>query len=77
MPKELKEAGRDPREGRPVLRKLEEACAQLGIAPNVSEFRGDYYALPNLIPLLTYPSLEELVMQILEYPLPRRLAAKA
>ncbi len=57
--------------------KLEEACAQLGIAPNVAEFRGDYYALPNLIPLLTYPSLEELVMQILEYPLPRRLAAKA
>jgi hypothetical protein len=57
--------------------KLEEACAELGIAPNVAEFRGDYYALPNLIPLLTYPSLAELVTQILEYPLPQRRDAKA
>ena len=57
--------------------KLEKDCAQLGIAPNVAEFRGDYYALPNLIPLLSYPSLAELVTQILEYPLPQRQAAKA
>jgi uncharacterized protein with von Willebrand factor type A (vWA) domain len=56
--------------------KLEEVCAELGVAPNVAEFRGDYYALPNLIPLLAAPSLGELVMQILEYPLPRRRAAK-
>jgi hypothetical protein len=58
-------------------KKLEEACAELGVAPNVAEFRGDYYALPNLLPLLSYPSLAELVMQVLEYPLPRRRAAKA
>jgi hypothetical protein len=56
--------------------KLEKDCAQLGVAPNLAEFRGDYYALPNLVPLLTYPSLAELVTQILEYPLPRRQAAQ-
>ena len=51
---------------------LEQACAQLGVAPNVFEFRGDYYALPNVIPLLTYPSLADMVMEILSYPLPQR-----
>lgn len=54
---------------------LEEACHALGVAPNVFEFRGDYYALPNVIPLLTYPSLGEMVMEILDYPLPKRKAA--
>lgn len=51
---------------------LERACAQLGIAPNAFEFRGDYYALPNVIPLLTRPSMIDLVMDILSYPLPKR-----
>ncbi len=51
---------------------LEAACAALGVAPNAFEFRGDYYALPNVIPLLTYPSLMELVMEVLDYPLPQR-----
>jgi hypothetical protein len=54
---------------------LEEACHVVGVAPNVFEFRGDYYALPNVIPLLTYPSLGEMVMEILDYPLPQRKAA--
>jgi hypothetical protein len=53
---------------------LEQACTELGIAPNVFEFRGDYYALPNIIPMLTYPSLSEMVMEVLGYPLPQRLA---
>ena len=53
---------------------LEIACAQLGIPPNVFEFRGDYYALPNVIPLLTRPSMMELVMEVLSYPLPERKA---
>ena len=53
---------------------LEEACTQLGIAPNVFEFRGDYYALPNVVPLLTRPSMMELVMEVLSYPLPVRKA---
>lgn len=54
---------------------LERACYDLGVAPNVFEFRGDYYALPNVIPLLTYPSLTEMVTEILEYPLPKRKAS--
>jgi hypothetical protein len=51
---------------------LERACRECGVAPNVFEFRGDYYALPNVIPLLTHPSQTELLMEILNYPLPRR-----
>ena len=42
---------------------------------NVFEFRGDYYALPNVVPLLTRPSQAELLMEILTYPLPQRKAA--
>ena len=37
-------------------------------------FAGDYYALPNLIPLLSRPSRLELLMEILETPLPARVA---
>jgi hypothetical protein len=55
-----------------VTNLVEQACYQLGVAANVLEFRGDYYALPNLIPLLTYPSLSEMVTEILDYPLPKR-----
>jgi hypothetical protein len=36
------------------------------------QFGGDYYALPNLLPLLALPSKAELVSLILEYPLPER-----
>jgi hypothetical protein len=56
-------------------RNIEIACAGLGVTPNVFEFRGDYYALPNVIPLLTYPSLMEMVMEVLDYPLPQRKPA--
>ncbi|MDY7013388.1 MAG: vWA domain-containing protein [Cyanobacteriota bacterium] len=35
-------------------------------------FSGDYYSLPNLIPLLSRPSRLELLMEILETPLPVR-----
>jgi hypothetical protein len=52
--------------------QLEQACTRLGVAPQVFEFQGDYYALPNVIPLLTYPSMGEMVMEILDYPLPKR-----
>jgi hypothetical protein len=51
---------------------LQRACRDLGIAPNVFTFSGDYYALPNVIPYLTYPSLTEMVMEVLNYPLPER-----
>ena len=56
-------------------RNIEMACTELGVTPNVFEFRGDYYALPNVIPLLTYPSLTEMVMEVLDYPLPKRKPA--
>lgn len=35
-------------------------------------FAGDYYSLPNLVPLLTRPSRLELLMEILDMPLPVR-----
>jgi hypothetical protein len=52
--------------------ELEEDCVKLGIAPRAFDFKGDYYALTNLIPLLTRPSMVDLLMEILEYPLPKR-----
>jgi hypothetical protein len=54
---------------------LERVCRDKGIPLNVFAFRGDYYALPNVIPLLTAPSQAELLMEILNYPLPRRKGA--
>jgi len=36
------------------------------------EFKGDYYSLPNLIPLLSRPSRLELLLEILDTPLPER-----
>ena len=42
---------------------------------DVFQFTGDYYALPNLVPLLSKPSKLELLMEILDYPLPRRKSA--
>mgnify|MGYP002777179622 FL=1 len=35
-------------------------------------FAGDYYSLPNLVPLLTRPSRLDLLMEILDIPLPER-----
>ena len=58
-----------------AVNTLERACAQIGVTPQVFEFRGDYYALPNVIPLLSYPSLSEMVMEVLDYPLPQRKPA--
>jgi hypothetical protein len=37
-------------------------------------FAGDYYSLPNLIPMLARPSRLELLMEILEMPLPERVS---
>ncbi|MBV9228986.1 MAG: hypothetical protein JOZ18_06705 [Chloroflexi bacterium] len=54
---------------------LEQTCTELGIAANTFEFKGDYYALTNLIPLLSRPSRAELLAEIMEYPLPVRRSA--
>jgi hypothetical protein len=53
---------------------LEQSCKALSVPFNVFEFRGDYYALPNVIPLLSMPSQADLLMEILSYPLPQRKA---
>ncbi|MCA9670254.1 MAG: hypothetical protein KC503_31885 [Myxococcales bacterium] len=54
---------------------LENACQKAGIAFDAYQFGGDYYALPNLIPLLTQPSRLDLVMEIMDTPLPERRAS--
>ena len=54
---------------------LETQCRAAGIMADVFQFAGDYYSLPNLIPLLSKPSKLELLMEILEYPLPKRKSA--
>lgn len=51
-----------------VERRLQEKQAQV----DTFTFAGDYYSLPNLIPLLSRPSRLELLMEILETPLPVR-----
>jgi hypothetical protein len=43
-----------------------------GILHTVWEFGGDYYSLPNLLPLLAMPSRAELVEQVMAVPLPAR-----
>ena len=42
---------------------------------DVFPFAGDYYSLPNLIPMLAKPSKLELLTEIINYPLPKRQAA--
>jgi hypothetical protein len=52
--------------------QLEEQCRRAGILCDAFQFTGDYYALPNLVPLLSRPSKLELLMEIMDYPLPQR-----
>ncbi len=54
--------------------KLEKTCQALGFQASAFDFKGDYYALTNLIPLLTQPSLQDLLIEIMEQPLPARKA---
>jgi hypothetical protein len=54
---------------------LEEQCRRAGIPADAFQFSGDYYSLPNLVPLLTRPSKLELLMEIMDYPLPGRKPA--
>lgn len=55
--------------------QLEDECKKAGLAADAYQFAGDYYALPNLIPILVRPSKLELLQEILEYPLPQRRPA--
>jgi hypothetical protein len=51
---------------------LEERCRAAGIKTETFQFTGDYYALPNLVPLLAPPSELDLLLEIMDYPLPQR-----
>ncbi len=52
-----------------IENKLKEQQAQV----DTFTFAGDYYSLPNLVPLLSRPSRLELLMEIMETPLPVRI----
>jgi hypothetical protein len=51
---------------------IERQCKTAGVEIDVFQFTGDYYALPNLVPMLARPSKLELLMEIMDYPLPER-----
>ena len=55
--------------------QLEDDCRKAGLGADAYQFGGDYYSLPNLVPLLARPSKMELLQEILEYPLPARKPA--
>jgi hypothetical protein len=55
--------------------QLEDQCRAAGIMADAFQFTGDYYALPNLVPLLSRPSKLDLLMEIMDYPLPKRKPA--
>jgi hypothetical protein len=52
--------------------ELEQQCRTAGLACDVFQFTGDYYSLPNLVPMLARPSKLDLLMEIIQYPLPVR-----
>lgn len=51
---------------------MEKTLKEKGATVDTFTFKGDYYALPNLIPMLCRPSRLDLLMEILETPLPKR-----
>lgn len=52
--------------------QLEQQLRDRRVQVDTFTFTGDYYSLPNLVPLLTRPSRLELLMEILATPLPVR-----
>jgi hypothetical protein len=51
---------------------LERQLRDARIAVDVFQFSGDYYALPNLVALLSRPSKLDLLIEIMAFPLPQR-----
>lgn len=51
---------------------LEKALKAKQATVDVLTFAGDYYALPNLVPFVTRPSRLDLLLEVLETPLPKR-----
>ena len=62
-------------DGNAYSEHIEEACRGRGIVFDSFRFRGDYYALPNLLPLVSKPSKLDLLDEIMNWPLPVRLPA--
>ena len=54
---------------------LEKLCQNENIVVDMFAFNGDYYSLPNLVPMLARPSKLELLMEVMDYPLPQRKAS--
>jgi len=54
--------------------QLETQCTAERVPFDTYQFAGDYYALPNLVPLLARPSRLDLLLDIMAYPLPKRKA---
>jgi hypothetical protein len=54
---------------------LERQLRDARIAVDVFQFSGDYYALPNLVSLLSRPSKLDLLIEIMAYALPQRKPA--
>jgi len=50
-------------------RPIEEASKKLGLEINSWDFKGDYYSLPDIIPLLQRKTADELLEEIMKYPL--------
>ncbi|MFO0878092.1 MAG: hypothetical protein U0840_12140 [Gemmataceae bacterium] len=55
--------------------RLEDQCKRAGLHFTVFEFSGDYYSLPNLVVMLEPPSQLDLLLEIMDFPLPERLPA--
>jgi hypothetical protein len=51
---------------------LEQTLASIEIGVDTFTFNGDYYSLPSLLPMLAGGTRLELLMQIMDYPLPQR-----
>jgi hypothetical protein len=60
------------RVGRYCSDTLQRSLRAIGATVDTFDFDGDYYALPNLVPLLARPSRLELLLEILAIDLPRR-----
>lgn len=54
---------------------IQRDCRQANIQCDYFHFQGDYYALEGVIPFLTKGSMIDLILEIMETPLPRRKAA--
>lgn len=51
---------------------IERSLVQRRVDVSALVFNGDYYSLPNLVPLISRPSRLELLMEVLDTPLPKR-----